>query len=724
MSEDSSLELEDYNEDEERGNTSLLSSIQQHKPSVKDKLTSIPHYLRSSRVINGLRRYLQYFITRITGATKKEIIYRVCVTLLIISIITISTRKAGTSETMKKLTYNYYSKIYNQKNVDSIKDLNNIDVSQTLLYKPWADTPLTEDIFRQEYESNNLTAYAENLDFDKFKKQYSKTKGKNHKNDDNEKDLTKLNLNTEETYESLIDCGDLAYNITIENSKLKKALTDDLIQMRRDLIAKNDHISKLIKSNKDKDMSEEEIITKYWSKFGGAPLWLEKEQCYVVYSRVFYSPSGHKTASRISLIRAQAFDKNWNELKGKKIPFVDIKVPKNFQSELNKLDKEFGLNQCDHLKNDEKAYNFCILDNVKTKLKAKERREKVLSHYYITYPTVLDIEFDSSGMLSGPEDPHVILRKTANIEEPIIFFNMQDHKANNRPMYAYLPHRKTSPMLKFNLNGRKLNDVEKNWAPFFHQNVKDNSFSRGSIHFIYSFAPLEIMKCSLDDGECKMDFEAVTNGANEGQKFGNMRGATQYVPLPAILPKVKNKQVWVGFPKVHLGFCGCGGGFYRPMLSVLVESNGVYYQSAIVPSMDFNIEVLSWEEEGSNCDSGNILNPNSISFWEVTSQDLETKKFEDYMGIAVSESDVVTKVLTLKGVLNFVLGIYNDKPMNEEFDINEDSRSIIDKTTNCVVTGVLRECDRYGKEHDKNVKEQKKTDESKEKGKESQPKNS
>lgn len=642
------------------------------------KLRSISRYVNSSRLLQLTRRYTQFFTKRIAGSTKKEMIYRICLITLVCTIITISTTSSGQQKGMQI----YYSNFHKLRPVSSIKDLNNVDISKMLRFKKWTSSPMTEETFNQKYETEELVAYAANLDLKRLNKQNSK-KGK--------VEDKFANMRHNQNYESLVTCNELRYNTSLESSVEKRIIDDDLIQMRRDILARKDQLSKAITSTRHKDLPESEIIEKYWTRFGAAPLWMEQEQCYVVYSRVSYSEHGHKVVSKISLIRAQAFDKDWNEIIGKRIPFNDVAIPKDIEAELKKLDEELGLNTCDHLIDDPVALDDCIVDAAKNKLAAEKKKANILSKYYMTYPTILDIPFDSSKLMSGPEDPHVIMRKTTTVEEPIVFFNMQE-KENHRQMYGFFPHRKNDPMIKFNLEGRKLNDVEKNWSPFFRQNIEFRTFSRGTIQFIYSYAPLEIMRCSLDDGQCKMVFEATTNGVQDSSKFGNMRGSSQYLPLPNVFPAVKDKQIWVGFPKVHLGYCGCGTSFYRPMLSILVESRGVYYLSATIPAIDFNIDVLNWDEKTTNCVAENVLNLNSIAFWDVVSQDPETKKIEDYMIVSVSEADVLTKIVTIKGIMNFVMGVYDNKPMKESLDLNADTRVIIEKTTRCIIDETYDEC--------------------------------
>lgn len=242
---------------------------------------------------------------------------------------------------------------------------------------------------------------------------------------------------------------------------------------------------------------------------------------------------------------------------------------------------------------------------------------------------------------------------------------------------------------------------EKNWTPFFHPSDQAQSdISRGSIHFIYTFSPLDIIKCSLNDGFCEVVFDQETLVISKSNTFDGMRGGTQFVPLPPQIPVIQNKNIWVGFPKVHINNCGCGDVFYRPMLDVLIESNGIYHQELIVPAIDFDIEVLSWDGKSTTCQGKNVLNPNSIAHWDLVHQDPNTRQFEDYMTLTVSESDSFTKVVTLRGLLNYIIGIYDVKNMKDEFLPSKESNNIIGKTLMCVIEGTKQHCSIYGKMHE------------------------
>ena len=93
------------------------------------------------------------------------------------------------------------------------------------------------------------------------------------------------------------------------------------------------------------------------------------------------------------------------------------------------------------------------------------------------------------------------------------------------------------------------------------------------------------------------------------------------------------------------------------------------------------------------------MSPNSINFWEVISQDPKTHKYKDYLSLTVSEVDRFSRTITLKGVLNYILGIYAEKEIREDFEVNTDANAIVTQTLRCVVDSAFEQCKAYGLTH-------------------------
>ncbi|SMN22617.1 similar to Naumovozyma dairenensis NDAI_0G00360 hypothetical protein [Maudiozyma saulgeensis] len=554
--------------------------------------------------------------------------------------------------------------------------------------------PLDLRISSQNFTSTNFTGFVSNLSIEKLKAKKDLQREKlKHSN---------IGGNIANSYDQQVSCQDLSYTAPLEHLQNTKILEDDLLSVRRHLIRKSNKLSSDVQDkSRDEARKEEDIVEEDWFRFGGSAVWLETEQCYLVFTRIVYSRKKRKNHPHVSLIRAQAFDKNWKEIVSKSIPYLDTIQPKNLASELTKVDKELNFESCELYGVNSPDYDRCIVQQARNKLKMENAKENILSRYFITYPTVLEIPFTPGADYRGPEDPHVILRTTDNSEEPVIVFNMDEPGMGGRKIYSFMPHRRVDPLLQFSLSEHHLKSVEKNWTPFFHPySPAQSTLSRGFIYFIYAFSPLEILKCSLNDGTCAVVFDGETVELDSSASFKGMRGGTQFIPLPSSLPAVKGKNIWIGFPKLHITDCGCAHRFYRPMLDVLIESNGVYHQELIVPSLDFGIEVLSWDLVSTDCGTDtNILSPNSVAYWDVVGQDDVTKKFEDYMVLSVSEADTLTRIITVRGILNYILGIYRDKEMEDTFSVSSNSRDIIKKTLTCVVHDAKEQCKIYGQFH-------------------------
>lgn len=590
-------------------------------------------------------------------------------------------------------------------------DLLDVDVTPLVRRRQWARSPVTERMLTQEYIEEHITGFVSNLDMTKLIKKSKKLK-KSSK--ESEKIDAKLNLND---YKNLATCKNLAYLSNIHHSTEKVLLEDDLKALRTKLRSEKTFLTNEVSNEgAEEGLTENEIIQKKWFQFGTSAVWVESAQCYVAYSRVIYSPSGVRDEPHLSLVRAQAFDKDWKEIKGKRIPYVDMPAPKDMPQALKKVDKDLGISDCEEYSKDSSEHDSCVVENAKNRLVAQHRKEKIMSKYYMTYPTILDIPFNPWGDWRGPEDPKVILRKTKDYEEPVVMFNIWDDQLERRIMVAHMPHRKVDPLQKLSVMGREQRGVEKNWTPFFHKFSGESSVSRGYIHFIYSFSPLEILKCSLNDGFCEMVFEADTLRITEGNRFGGFRGGTQFVPLPDVLPQVRGQQIWIGFPKQHISDCGCGSAYYRPMFSVLAEHDGVYSQELLVPALSFNIDVRSWDLKGTYCKGVNIMSPNAIAHWDVVNQDPHTKEFEDYLTISVSEADINTRVVTVRGLLNYILNMYREKEIQEKFEISEQADVIIGQTLGCLKSSAFNYCKEYGELHPEPKKDGDKEEEHKDDG--------
>lgn len=440
-----------------------------------------------------------------------------------------------------------------------------------------------------------------------------------------------------------VPCNPFQHSVKV--SRWNKNLDVSLVEVRRYIFENHPDLKQYLESPDDANKSEEDIVEQQWFQFGGSSVWLEKEQCYLMVTRIMHSPTGYKNIPRTSLMWIRALDRNWEEIKGKNVSYLDqalfdVDAPVGDKEEfLGKRTSDSATN-CELFKHNSSDYGSCVMKNA-------------------TYPKLADIRFEIDKVYNGPEDPKVVLREYNGVEEPVIIFNMNVHKGEEqrRMMHAYLLHRATNNLIQFEIEDREPLKIEKNWAPFFARN-------HSNINFVYQYDPLEILTCSLDTGKCRTEYSEKEQSERE---IGYIRGGTQYVPLPKVLPHIKDKQFWIGFPKLHIDACGCGDNFYRPMLSVLTrDSEGVYSREISSGAITFGLDVLSWDQKSSACGGSNVLSPNSISYWEVVGKDARTGKIDDHLALAMSESDSTSKVIVLRGVLDYILKMYVQEKMSDD----------------------------------------------------------
>ncbi|SSD59453.1 uncharacterized protein SCODWIG_01214 [Saccharomycodes ludwigii] len=571
-----------------------------------------------------------------------------------------------------------------------------------------ANTPVTSKMVA-EYKFQNYKphAYVSNLNID-----YSQSESANN---DREYFCSKLEYKSQFQY----SMDSIHY---IDNN------IEDLIEIRQELL---DHWPKyrdFIQDSQDTErhMTPLEIAKRNWFKFGTSAVWWEEQKCYFAVTRVMWSREGRQHRPRISLGRLQLFDKDWNEIKGRRIYFKDIIHDREAIAEtIRRIKHNVGIKDCTRLQAGSQEYHSCVDKNTKLKLTADIKEKQFLDKFSLEFPTFMDIELgNKDGYYTGSEDPRVILKENMfdkNKQEPFIHFNMEykdivrkgreEETKQRRYMCGYFPLRKNERQIKFTINKKEPNRMEKNWTPFFHMEdysnneIIDTHYHRGYIHFIYSFKPLEILKCSLDDGRCEIVFDDNMVNHVDGEdpiNYKAIRGGSQYVPLPSELPELKGKKIWVGFPKLHLEKCGCGRHYYRPMLSVLLfnKIDNSYHEELVSPIVDFDLPVLSWDRKDVYCDDVSVSSANSIAFWEIVDQNGKTGEYEDYLMLVTSEADYVSKSIILKGILDYVLGVYKQKDIKEVFDISDkNARGIIKKSLYCIQDYGAKSCREYNDKH-------------------------
>lgn len=523
-----------------------------------------------------------------------------------------------------------------------------------------------------------------------------------------------LNTTTLDNIES-VGCSDLEHDYQLDNLLLGHDFKSkiNLKNIRNYLINTNHPYSKFFSETKEKQMDEKDILEKRWKILDTVAVWLEQSECFITYTNIMYSNKANPKDTSTNIIYAQAYDINWNELTDKKIPYKDVVMPQKVDKYLNKLEDRLENKNCDKVMKDRIKYDKCIATNVAKKAKTEEKINLILQKYTVQYPHVVNMPFESFDKWRGFENLRAIVRSDKNGEEPLLIFQ-ESHKETK--IRGFLPHRKYDPNVHFKFSHMdvKLGLKEVNWSPFFMPNNKDDSTKNlGDIHFIYDYDSLEILSCSLDKNNCKSVFQTESK-VNERNNTNLLRGGTQFVPLPKILPTLKNKNMWLGFPKTFKKDCGCGSTFERPALSLLVEENGSYNLEIVTPNIDFDMEVIDGnkidknedqKKRNNNCDTDNSFNFKSIANWAVLGQDPITFEYEDYLTVISSEAESNSKPIVIRGILNYILDMYKGDKIKESFKVDKTTKSLIKKANQCIDQSVADRCANYATKHGKKAPE-------------------
>lgn len=455
-----------------------------------------------------------------------------------------------------------------------------------------------------------------------------------------------------------------------------------------------------------------------WFKFSGSSVWLPGDKCYLYVSRYLYAPK-QRDYPIASLSRMQAFDENWKEIIGKRIRYVDVE-----RDEVKRVLQK-------HLEVD----NDVALDNISLKLPK-----------FLNIP--IKVIEGRRRLFFGPEDSKISYRKSNLMEdEPIITFNMLTQN-DGRLMHAGFPLRKPKDdgiaiykELRYSGSFTGEEIVEKNWSPFYDDTDAEHKMnSLGSAHFLYSMSDMLVLECDFDIGRCEKHIleaqekendakdekegtkekeeakekeetkeeEDTTNSTTSSKHLSPrgkkifLRGGTNIIRIPDLLKKhiigdAKDLDMWFGLSKIHDSECSCGRSSYRPNFFILLRKNGIYTIDMLSTVSEFGITVIPWS--GGNvdrCDGHpNILSPNSISFWDV--QKTETK-YTDFMAVTLSIADTEDVRVFIKGIADYITGIYGEK-------LDIDGTSYFNKYSNiieqCSLIASNQHCEEYTKLHPK-----------------------
>ncbi|KAK6465643.1 hypothetical protein DFJ63DRAFT_27504 [Scheffersomyces coipomensis] len=426
------------------------------------------------------------------------------------------------------------------------------------------------------------------------------------------------------------------------------------------------------------------IIEHYWYRLAGSSVWLEQYGVHLMISRVLYAPRGVRNQPIVSLMYAQIFNENWQELTN-----TELVIPSD--------DQKFRI---------------------------------------MKFPQFLPIPFyhdydNTIGKYYGPEDPRILLVKnTFGYEEPMIIFNSYHRKLIGfdddsdeyvlqkpqfyRSMFVCWPwqfqtgkknmdvmdkdytNREYNRVLELKIKNLPRQRTQKNWTPFksFQSSKTQHTFDN-YLYFVYRWANFETLKCSLQDGICGFNYR-LNKDLHPMARIGPLRGGTQLVNLNELMSTQTpfhlndflppDREIWLGFARAHIDRCGCGSNMYRPNLVIVVKDTikvkqpslfgsnenddaytyeDVYRVSHVSSSISFNIPLIGWDlfNPQFQCAGSSILIPNGISSWSIRTtnegndHDYKSWKFDDYLTLSMSISDFTIHTINIKGLLNQVLSL-------------------------------------------------------------------
>ena len=393
-------------------------------------------------------------------------------------------------------------------------------------------------------------------------------------------------------------------------------LTDDLVQIAQEL---DDHpmvwYTQKVFGNTPGTFHLKTVVDQSWDRLAGSCVLLKDRDVFLCITRIIFHDDARKDHCQISFLRGQIFDRSWVHM-----------------------------------------------DNYVLNWKGQD----------ITFPRIFDTatDFVEGGEVYGPEDPRIIVEEGVEDAEPVIIFNMISEKATwKRAMWVFRPFSGHSSILT--IRGEERAEKEKNWAPFF---VEDPDNARGLfgkkepnqyIHFVYSFQPLLILKCSLVDGVCDHAFaQDIPNNmlSHHENEWSEIRGGTQWVPIPLFSDDAgasKNGlQAFFSIPRTHTEQTSyCYKAVYRPEMTIMVTNGTSFYLTYVSNPLDFGVGVLLQDQAFTDpCKSGRIIILNSIADWDFNARTAYTK-VTDVMTVTATVNDATVQAMRISGILKLIKGL-------------------------------------------------------------------
>ncbi|KAI5968090.1 hypothetical protein CANMA_002592 [Candida margitis] len=444
-------------------------------------------------------------------------------------------------------------------------------------------------------------------------------------------------------------------------------------------------------------MLKENTIGKHFYKFAGTSVWLKEYGVHLMVSRVLFSRKGLKWNPQISLLYAQVYDVNWQELTN-----VELVVP---------------------------VMDTDGVTRVHQNLKFPR---------FLPIPYYFDYQYTKRRWY-GPEDTRIMLiENEMQKEEPVIVFNayqrniynytavnedksMQINFEFHRAMFIGWPFRyqlgkvntdgisdsrfdnvKFTQVKELKIAKKKRKGVEKNWTPFIIPKDRDPKASGDKfIYLIYQWDNLEVLKCELqqfnnDEDVSKCEFVYTAKKSKKGGNVGPIRGGTEMIPYGTIDPTYKDKNVWIGFLRAHIKHCGCGRSMYRPNLYIFTKSDtsNEFQVKYLSSSISFDIPVSGWRKHEVQCAARDpsVLIPNGISSWEY-----DPISKQDVLGLTLSVADENNSISYIYGLRDIVRNLLKQQDKVGDKAMTGDNEQLM----KCVLDASIEFCKTFGEEQTK-----------------------
>lgn len=316
-------------------------------------------------------------------------------------------------------------------------------------------------------------------------------------------------------------------------------------------------------------------------------------------------------------------------------------------------------------KKKEDKKSACKLLVSKNKKLADEEKKAIKTNFYALYPMILDVPTETNTAPTGFKRLSATLRETDDgVIEPLLTYQFEETLTSN--IYYALPHRKYTSSGTLKVEMPSLRSRNGYWIPFTKAIDMGTKQTVGHVHLISNKLPLVTAKCSFDKGECFVLYNSRDTDKNDDNSEINLLDAgTNFIEIPSVVPRVKNRHIWVGMNEIHIPLSEHNKEVRRPVISVLEEQEGTFNIFSYSNPLSFSL-MEPIEFHNNSTLTHDIWTPYSIISWGVRNQTADTLDFEDYMQIAFGHNTKNTSVVTLKGYLNFLLKSFRSEKVEED----------------------------------------------------------